>query len=130
MLTEQYMKQCERAEEIQALKVPYLSEHGNFFADGAVGRGTWLISCDICFDLTKDPDRFIWLPSQAQLQEMVGIATVRQFLNWIIRLHININDTSPLLVFGQDWPVESIWLSFVMKEKYGKLWDGEGWVGN
>ena len=25
------------------------------------------------------------------------------------------------------WSMEQLWFAFVMKEKYGKVWDGESW---
>jgi hypothetical protein len=28
-----------------------------------------------------------------------------------------------------DWSMEKLWLSYVMKEKYGKSWNGQEWVG-
>ena len=63
----------------------------------------------------------VWLPRQDQLQEMVAqdgnlpVWKVEEwFHNWIPR-------------GARPESFEQLWLAFVMKEKYDKVWDGK-WV--
>lgn len=66
------------------------------------------------------------LERQDQLQEIVR----QPSLPWMLR---NASDFvfdhdmrfGPLLTFTS---MEQLWLAFVMKEKYNKVWNGEGWV--
>lgn len=79
----------------------------------------------------------IWLPRQDQLQEMLleqrygkdrplnnVIALLDDFQDWIL----NKCD-------GLDWSykhiklsLEQLWLAFVMKERFGKVWSGTDWI--
>lgn len=66
----------------------------------------------------------IWLPRQDQLQEMVyynGITghLLNDFDRWY-------RIDSPQGV--ERWSFEQLWLAYVMKEKYGKVWNKEAWV--
>ena len=69
----------------------------------------------------RSPDG-IWLPRQDQLQEMVDIS------DWRFKL---VNCASFLADnFGSFATMEQLWLAFVMKEKYHKIWNGEDWIIN
>lgn len=71
------------------------------------------------FDRTKNV--------QDQLQEMVG-GYGAGFIDWFHwRNTIYPQMQNP---FGKEWRFDSyeqLWLAFVMKEKYNKVWDGEKW---
>jgi hypothetical protein len=59
-----------------------------------------------------------WLPSQDRLQEIIGgwRKTLIDFMWWYQNADISkINS------------MEQLWLAFVMKEKFGKVWNGEKW---
>ena len=64
----------------------------------------------------------IWLPRQDQLQEMVNLEPtpllLSRFHGWFKNEVINRKCLESM---------EQLWLAFVMKEKYGKTWDGETW---
>lgn len=74
----------------------------------------------------------IWLPRQDQLQAMFG-----DYLT--CKNHIysaGYNDNEYAMYFGESssyWDkfstFEQLWLAFVMKEKYGKCWNGTDWEG-
>ncbi len=70
-----------------------------------------------------------WLPRQDQLQEMVG-GLEKGFIDfpkWLENTYgLNYGDypNGHLCIF-KTW--EQLWLAFVMKEKYNKVWDGEEW---
>ena len=83
--------------------------------------------------LTKIAGFGIWLPRQDQLQEMVG-STIKLY-EWgkfaycdILPFiggpsgEINIPDE---FTSCRSW--EQLWLAFVMREKYGKVWSEEDW---
>lgn len=73
--------------------------------------------------------RFIWLPRQDQLQEMLtwrGLKIVRFGLKLGSRYgyyHLGSFD-----YHGHYGSMEQLWLGFVMREKYHKIWNGEDWV--
>ncbi len=66
----------------------------------------------------------VWLPRQDQLQELVDYGSRREeeerFHIWFLTQYYDRQGPS-LVTWGQ------LWLAFVMKEKYGKTWDGETW---
>jgi len=70
----------------------------------------------------------IWLPRQDQLQEMLyekvgskGFILVNYFVN---QLHRGILDNSQIELTS----MEQLWLAFVMKERYGKIFSGDDWI--
>lgn len=78
--------------------------------------------------LTKDGNgwHLIWLPRQDQLQEMVRASYsnldefVYLFWGWI-------TTKCPEKILGLT-SMEQLWLAFVMKEKFNKVWNGEEWA--
>ena len=77
-------------------------------------------------DLTK----VVWLPRQDQLQEMVGGFEAGMIDWWHWRNAVYPHMQNP---HTKEWrfnSFEQLWLAFVMKEKYGKVWNGEEWVKN
>lgn len=118
--TEQYIKMCEKA-------VPDI--HCTNFNTLVGDRwGIHLVSGDIFYFNSKG--HATWLPRQDQLQEMLEFPMGMfndNFWSALGDLHEyaftpNIfNEWIPLTM-------EQLWLAFVMKEKYGKVWDGENWA--
>jgi hypothetical protein len=153
--TPKYIKQCERAEEIQNC---WKAEEGDFVA---IWGYSWLnnprIECcsydkfEACGkglhgDREIGSYKVVWLPTQTQLQKMVEWNFTEQgFSSGWGFAYTHIDD-----MFHAFWewreneiktqgrgrlPDESItaeqlWLAFVMHEKYGKHWDNdkEEWV--
>lgn len=113
--SEQYIKMCEKAGEIQE-KATY--PLGAFYHEND------LVICNMgdYYHQTKGSNipGYIWLPQQDQLQEMLGNVdeSYRVFRKWL--------DTSWVKKILVSW--EQLWLAFVMKEKFGKVWDGEDWI--
>jgi len=68
----------------------------------------------------------IWLPRQDQLQEMVGgwalelLDKFYTFCMWDEQYEELRDKMHPI-------SIEQLWLAFVMKEKYHKVWDGKEW---
>lgn len=118
-ISETYIKMCEKAEEIQNQK-PDGSQGEFVFCEGEVYQ-----EMDDC-PLTP----FIWLPRQDQLQEMVSF---RGFIDWehwlghIYGWNYGNKPNGHLHIF-ETW--EQLWLAFVMKEKYNKVWNEGDWETN
>ena len=155
--SETYIRMCD-CEEIQKLKrcpksdIPYCDEDnvipgdvfcckgsmsGDYYVGPDFSKGDIFVSGEVSVvhmdypdcRLRKDGSRYsyddaplIWLPRQDQLQEMV---------------EKTIPDVAGLLAFAleQGQPVreayptwEQLWLAFVMKEKYKKVWNGTEWT--
>ena len=101
-----YIKMCEKAEEIQGIwnhEQHFLDRPHSYIVDN--GRSGWT-----------------WLPRQDQLQEMVGSDwryIFSKFMWWYTDV-----DIRQLEIIGS---MEQLWLAFVMKEKFNKIWDGNKW---
>lgn len=84
----------------------------------------------------------IWLPTQSQLQEMVGVSpnNLCKFVLWYGGGMVICCEAEQYLAYfkwgmakGANYTIpggsmEQLWLSFVMKEKFNKTWDGEKWI--
>ena len=146
-ISETYIKMCEKAEEIQKLADDCWDEFsiGCWYSSNHVRcKGhfeDWHMAykyCPVCAkELEITPlysvclrfqgDDNIWLPRQDQLQEMVDID------DWITAL-----SRFAIFAFGGKrvingiphsvFTMEQLWLAFVMKEKYNKVWNGNEWV--
>jgi len=145
--SETYIKMCEKAEEIQdgwdiadwdycycekGERVVVLSGYetdGGFYGHG-VETDFWEEGKPNKIICNEDSDVHIWLPRQDQLQEMVG--------DWEKQIEILDdwlgNAYDPPSFKGNYWCInnltsmEQLWLAFVMKEKYNKVWNGEEWI--
>lgn len=140
--TKIFIKMSEKAVEIQEDDTKHnfgnivsfdVHPHANF------SRATCTILCSLKSDNTvrlasKDNrgftvswDRCIWLPTQGQLQKMVfdkkkhldGSGLAYSFDKFLETLDDN-------NIAGLS--MEQLWLAFVMKELYNKIWNGEDWI--
>lgn len=121
--SEQYIKMCEGAEEIQSNQHNERDWLGNIYFGNLdiepVEQKPHLFSNNFS-EVTPST---VWLPRQDQLQEMVADNSLErpwvhlcyQFYKWA---HLNWNDFASM---------EQLWLAFIMKENYKKTWDGEEW---
>ncbi len=125
--TETYKKMCEKTEEIQEKWHRRIFE-GDFTNKGVVSEldtyyedNHWDLVVDNCVYKSTE---LIWLPRQDQLQEMVTtehmpIHLIQRLNEWWQGLGYWLDKT--------DWSMEQLWLAFVMKVKYNKVWKGEEW---
>jgi len=130
-----YIKMCKKAEEVQGIaEVQNYDSHGNYYADDRTMVSWFYCDCGIFVDSRHD-DYVIWLPRQDQLQEMV-IEKGEWITDEIYRLVCDFSTfVEVICVMGRgDYRLrdfksyEQLWLAFVMREKYGKVWNGEDWV--
>ncbi len=103
------------------------------------GHNSYFVCGEHHLDMTKDADEYfhhlikckeklIWLPRQDQLQEMVWGKLGDYCTNKISSLAWGVWDFY-LRADDNYYPdsMEQLWLAFVMKELYSKIWDGEKW---
>ena len=149
--TETNIKMCKKAWEIQALRKPYAmpfnEQYPDLFVDGDVlfieGRIHIYANTSVVVNDWQDENgmqvsigtqadarshqifEITWLPLQGQLQEMYG--DFHECLAWIHDFQCpecNYFDGSML----RETSMEQLWLAFVMKKKYSKVWNGQEWV--
>jgi hypothetical protein len=76
---------------------------------------------------------YIWLPTQSQLQGMIknkreySWHLLERFNGWVI---YNSPKTEYFKQNFSNFSMEQLWLIFIMKEKFNKIWDGEDWILN
>ncbi len=140
-VSQEYIKMCLKATEIQDLADKYCDEFSLacWYAPNHVRcRGhfeDWHMKykyCPVCrrkLEITPEHsicrrlngDRNIWLPRQDQLQEMIDGTSYEQLAklrDFILRL--------PLGIDFLKW--EQLWLAFVMYRKFKKKWNGTDWI--
>ena len=145
MITKNFIKMCEQAEEIQKSNINIGKRHfsNQDFVAYNFGEG---LKVYICSEISRYwlMDDLIWLPTQEQLQEMVLPIFLKIFStthalqndpSFIHRMFIAefekwINRSSPskdeyMVMFGS---LVELLLAFVMHEKYNKIGTGEKWV--
>ncbi|MCJ7669584.1 MAG: hypothetical protein MUO61_03590 [Dehalococcoidia bacterium] len=103
------IKMCEKAGEIQSLAPnPKIIIFGGN---------------DYYFHLDRDAP-LVWLPRQDQLQEIYG-----DYPKCVEAIYMSEEACIPF-----NWcdfsSMEQLWLAYVMKDKYNKVWNGEDWVND
>ena len=72
-------------------------------------------------------DYCIWLPRQDQLQEMLIKSK-----NWGVQWHLALDYLKlwkeETKAYNKFTSMEQLWLAFVMREKYDKIWNGKDWI--
>jgi hypothetical protein len=137
--SKKYIKMCEKAKEIQDNRRGRSYDDLFFHKDcikmieingfGFGKKGEMIIEQKYGYNYKSDlrpkewNDYCIWLPRQGQLQEMIKvedmphIPLVRNFYTFVV--------TAKSAIFMVS--MEQLWLVFVMREKYGKIWNGKNW---
>ena len=127
----QYAEMCQMAEAIQALRGPELWQDGDFYSCTVSGgrpfTAVWTDTED------EPPEMFkpIWLPRQDQLQDMLDLHEYT--------INISSNGVEFFLVYAAKHTLEAqkidyqetmeqLWLAFIMKEVYGKVWKDGRWL--
>ena len=103
--SENYIKMCWKAQEIQNTLPRNTDEAGESYIDGT----TYILK------YSAEYKTIVWLPRQDQLQEMIGSIPGNYKLEP--------NSGYWAWAFAKTW--EQLWLAFVMKEKFNKTWNDE-----
>lgn len=106
--TNQYIKMCEKAEEIQEIFKNRNDELG--YVRYVFG------------------ERSIWLPSQEQLQEMVKDEIGRLLRDFVLFARNYFHPPTMDKINVRFYSMSELWLAYVMKKKYKKYWDSEDWT--
>ncbi len=137
-VSSEYVKMCEKAQEIQKLWKPqegdyvHILKHGAFLAHEAIlfsGLRDALITMRGWHeDWEFEREYSIWLLRQDQLQEMylkdMPDGTYQKIATLAEEFH-DYHETNGYPIYAGS--MEQLWLVFVMEKKYGKVWDGEEW---
>jgi len=144
--SKEYILQCKKATEIQRLldknkegNYIYVEEcdviavvnRPNFYWLEEWGNGKPCGMWVGWYDESDYPEyygkKYVWLPTQEQLQEMIGQNLADR--NFITRNMVFFAD---YYFFDRNDPVswEKFWLAMVMLFKYEKRWDGKNWKEN
>ena len=128
--SETYIKMSEKAEEIQTSKTVW--ERGDWYY--SEGYGIEVIPVN-SVEYAQRPN-FIWLPRQDQLQEMLPeyshFGLLGAFYDFVFCPPDEDRIMGDEAKYVEEYPkqftsMEQLWLAFVMKEKFNKVWDGETW---
>ena len=120
----EYIKQCEKATEIQGTKKMIL--RGDYWCWSSYPEKVYF-RAEVAplvkrnSKATRRPTAFkVWLPSQSQLQAMVDFHSfiIVKKTPWRMVVHHT-------LIFGES--MEQLWLAFVMKKLYNKVWANGDW---
>lgn len=141
MIDKNYIKMCEKAEEIQKQIFPKLSF--------VIVKKCWATrkrEIGIITDIKEEYKRYnifmknnpyggveqefvVWLPTQEQLQEMINWKDYHISICWNCLPYKFEWSQDPLKIDGVNGnSMNELWLAFVMKEKYNKIWTGRDWV--
>ena len=135
--SEMSIARCIKAVEIQALWKPANGDFCWHDNDGDDYMGQWEFPAEwtiVHIDNVRPQDwwlNWIWLPRQDQLQKMISESGEDQYYD--LRSLWEWTREGPE---GEDWQtqysqqfktMEQLWLAFVMKEKYNKVWDSGDW---
>jgi len=71
---------------------------------------------------------YIWLPRQDRLQKMIELPKHRDKAGLATYFSLWLNKNIDFWKFG--WSMEQLWLAFVMKEEFNKIWNDENWIDN
>ena len=123
-----YIKMCEKAEEIQAIRP--LNPKQFTLHLGTQGIITRLASFYYVYNYKNREHKVWWLPRQDQLQDMVKRGVKKFFpYNLLWRFYRAISSNAKDNIYKPEFTsMEQLWLAFVMKEKYNKIWNGEEWI--
>ena len=122
MITDNYIKMCEQAEEIQEAWKQNPGDIYIYKKDIDIGLYYYVTEY-------KKHNNAVWLPTQEQLQEIIkptletdDFELVELFFDFVYG-----EDSQPNQINSPIKLMNEMWLAFVMHEKYNKIWTGEKW---
>lgn len=124
-ISPEYISQCEKAEEIQAQRVDWYYQ-GDWYVIQKPSILIYVVTGDKADDRTPAPFE-VWLPRQDQLQKMLWMWDIHGMIQEFYEF-ANYLSPQGKTYQNQFTSMEQLWLAFCMSERFGKAWDGEGWV--
>jgi hypothetical protein len=152
--SKEYIEMCEKVEDIQTRWEP---KYGDIYVWAentirkkrkkakniySIVRGMDAFKKDIVCAVTgptnerRHRSQVVWLPRLDQLQGMIPIS--RGYSYWqpmydlIMWALPSTDEMKPggkaYTIVNQFTSMEQLWLAFVMRKKYGKVWNGKEWV--
>lgn len=133
----EYIPMCEKAKEIHNLWEP---KNGDIVIVKGASHHFVINPNPFDVNLGEDKKRFIWLPRQEDLQNMLfgDIDGDRKTKYWwmgdkgnLDRFQeiVDINWCDYFWGLSDPYPsLEQLWLAYVMFELYDKIWDGNDWI--
>lgn len=154
--SEQYIKMCEEATEVQGEWIPddwdychckteewvvVLSGYetdGGYYGHQTPSESKISYYTGSCDDISAGDfkARHVQLPRQDQLQEMMSgewYGILNKFFSFAFEPEMDESDEPTVYWVAHSFTkqftsMEQLWLAFVMKEKYGKVWNNEEWT--
>lgn len=137
-VTKNYIEMCEQAEEIQKLWEPKKGDWLYWEVDKSVKLIITLHMIEaikrfrtIPIHYTDNLEYHIWLPTQEQLQKLMPktdiISLVEFIRNAELRYHDKFDKNTVGYFTGTFETLNELWLAFVMKERWGKIWVDGVW---
>jgi hypothetical protein len=127
--SETYIKMCKKAVEIQEV---WNRNIGDWYVDSFLNNIKQKDDWNIYILWYDEPflyqSRFKWIPRQDQLQDFFSPVTpniFRDIFNFSNALKYSLVYEENRQLF---YSMEQLWLAFVMKEKFNKVWDGNDWI--
>lgn len=114
--SETWIKMCDKVPE------DFPGKHSMEWGDYYAVKNEVCIHFGSAFCILQD-GRITKLYRQDQLQEMVSRDCTARVLAERLAKWINLNAQYSYFLFS----MEQLWVAFVMKEKYNKVWNGEAW---
>jgi hypothetical protein len=123
--SKEYIKMCS-CPEIQG---EWLLSDGDVIAQKRISEKTFVVNFYPANHIIVGFEH-IWLPRQDQLQEMVGGYKFGfvDWREWITNIYPSFRSYKNPFTELSFSSFEQLWLAFVMKEKYNKVWSGSEWV--
>ena len=132
--SEQYVKMCGKAVEIQEGWEPFVGDfvNGDYPSIIKEWSTTSVRSSASLYPINTtrgkwawyEKGEMTWLPRQDQLQEIVLSAYGINNPRWAIEALIDVLGDE-IEKFNSH---EQVWLGFVMRERHLKIWNGEEWI--
>ena len=126
MITKNFIKMCEKNKKLQMDWQPIEGDRFVYKNDITAGVVIWFEEGQYLHLEDK-----IFLPTQEQLQEMLKDVSFHiwgSFDNLYMTAAVDYHRRNAYQVGNNIKSMNELWLAFVMKEKYSKIWTGEKWV--
>jgi len=127
-LSNNYIKMCQKASEIQTVWDPHDGDCIN--PGGHVHYDGWDSSFTEQDNRTLLNDRpHIWLPRQDQLQSFIWNNNEEQLSQAYYIVQMMRDWVRENLEYSKQFKsMEQLWLAYAMHMKFGKIWAGEEWI--